>query len=70
MYELRRFRTRVGMAVVVVVLAAGAAASAAGGAAPGCGASTATDAARDAALTRVGIFAGIEESEQPPTSRR
>ena len=70
MFELRQFKTRVGVAVVVVVLAAAAAANAAGGAVPTRGDWTATDTARDAALTHVGIFAGIEESERAPTSRR
>jgi hypothetical protein len=46
------------------------AASQASGALPTCGASTATDAIRDAALARVGIFAGVEESEQGSAARR
>jgi hypothetical protein len=70
MFELRQVKTRIGTAVVVVLLAAGAAPNPASSAMPTCAASTATDAVRDAALTRVGIFAGIEESEQSSTAPR
>ena len=74
MFELRRFTARVGVAVVVVVLAVvlavGTAVGAVRSAIPARPAWTASDAARDATLTRVGIFAGIEESEQASTARR